>query len=155
MLQFFANHEIDAPVFAQDMLTIGYEIVPPIDEPVPIDNDAEFPNFNEVVEEDEVVDNVFMDRENIESNDFEDDVVGKSNEDDAANSENSKERNESANNDDNLLLSDNEEVPIERKHQTHFNIEDQIPYFNLGVTFANASKVRESITKYCISRVVA
>ena len=110
MLQFFANHEIDALVFTQDMLTIGYEIDPPIDEPGPIDNDDEFPNVNEVVEEDEVVDNVFMDRENIESNDYEDDIVGRSNEDDAANSEDSKERNESANSDDNLLLSDNEEV---------------------------------------------
>ena len=53
-----------------------------------------------------------------------------------------------------LLMSDYEEVLIEKKHQVRFNIEDQRPYFSLGMTFANAAKVRESITKYCISRGV-
>ena len=52
-------------------------------------------------------------------------------------------------------MSDYEEVPIERKHPARFNIEDQRPYFSLGTTFANAVEVRESITKYCISRGVA
>ena len=96
-----------------------------------------------------------MDRENIQSNDSKDDVAGKSSEDDAADSEESEERNESANNDDNLLLSDNKEVPIERMHPTRFIIEDQRPYFSLGMTVTNAYEVRESITKYCISRGVA
>ena len=40
VLEFFANHEIDAPVFAQDILAIGYEIDPPIDESGPTDNDT-------------------------------------------------------------------------------------------------------------------
>ena len=132
MLEFFANHEIDALVFAQNILTIGYEIDPPIEESGPTDNDARFPSVNELAEDDEV-----------ESNDSEYDVAGRSNEDDDADS------------DDNLLMSDYEEVPIERKHPTRFNIEDQRPYFSLRMTFANAAKVRESITKYCISRGVA
>ena len=96
-----------------------------------------------------------MDNENIESNDYEDDVSSRSNEDDAANSEDFEERNESANSDGSLLLFDNEEVPIGRRHPARFNIEDQRPYFILGMTFANAYEVRESITKYCISRGVA
>ena len=41
---------------------------------------------------------------------------------------------------------DYEEVPIERKHPARFNIEDQIPYFSLGMTFVNVVEVRESIT---------
>ena len=73
MLELFVNHEIDAPVFAQDISTIGYEIDPPIDESGPTDNDAQFPDVNEVAEDDEV-----------ESNDPEDDVAGRSNEDDDA-----------------------------------------------------------------------
>ena len=38
VLEFFVNHEIDALVFAQDILAIGYEIDPPIKESGPIDN---------------------------------------------------------------------------------------------------------------------
>ena len=38
--EFFANHEVDASVFAQDILAIGYEIDPPIQESGPTDNDA-------------------------------------------------------------------------------------------------------------------
>ena len=124
VLQFFANHDINAPVFAQYILTIGYEIDPLIDEPGPIDNDVEFLDVNEVVKEDEVIEYAFMDRENIESNDLDDDVAGRSNEDDATDSEDSEERNESADSDGGLLLSDNEEVPVEIKHPTRFNIED-------------------------------
>ena len=74
-----ANHEINAPVFTQDMLTIGYEIDPPIDESRSIDNDVKFPNVNEVVEKYEVVDHAFMDRENIKSNDSHNDVAGRTN----------------------------------------------------------------------------
>ena len=93
-----------------------------------------------------------MDRETNEINDSKDDVVGRSKEDDVADNEVSEERNESADSDGSLLLSDNEEVHIERKHPARFNIEDQRSYFSLGVTFANAYEVRGSITKYCISR---
>ena len=96
-------------------MTIGYKINPPIDESGPIDNDVEFPDVNEVAKEDEVVDHAFMGWENIESNDSKDD---------AANSEGSEERNESINNDDSLLLSNNEEAPIERKHLARFIKED-------------------------------
>ena len=144
VLEFFTNHEIDALVFAQNILAISYEIDPPIEESGSTDNDAQFLDINELAENDEV-----------ESNDSEDDVAHKSNEDNDADSEESKEKNESANNDSSLLMSDYEEVPIERKHLAHFNIEDQRPYFSLGMAFANAAKVRESITKYCISRGVA
>ena len=45
-------------MFAQDILTIGYEIDPLIYELGPVNNDVEFPNVNEVGEEDEVVDHV-------------------------------------------------------------------------------------------------
>ena len=31
ILDLFANHEIDAPIFEEDILTISYEIDPPID----------------------------------------------------------------------------------------------------------------------------
>ena len=143
LLEFFVNHEIDAPLFAQDISTIGYEIDPPIYESGPTDNDAQFPDVNEVAEDDEV-----------ESNDSEDDVTGRSNEDDDVDSEDFEERNESVDSDDSLLMSDYEEVLIEKKHQARFNIEDQRPYFSLGMTFANAAEVRESIIKYCISRGV-
>ena len=51
-------------------------------------------------------------------------------------------------------MSNEKEVPIERKHLARFNVEDQRPYFSLGMTFANATEVRESITTYCISRGV-
>ena len=48
-----------------------------------------------------------------------------------------------------------EEVSIERKLSARFNIEDQRPYFSLGMTFANAAEVREFITKCCIYKEVA
>ena len=134
-----ANHEINAPVFAQDILTIGYEIDPPIDESRSIDNDVKFPNVNEVAEKYELVDHAFMDRENIKSNDFDNDVASRSNEDDDVDSEDFEERNKSADSDGSLLLSDNEKVPIKRKHLTHFNIEYQRPYFSWGMIFADAS----------------
>ena len=105
-------------------MTVGYEIDTPTVESRPTNNDAEFPDVDEVVEDDEVIDHAFMDRENIESDDSKDDVVGRSNEDDATCSEDSEERNESADSDDNLLFSDYEEIPIERKHPARFNIED-------------------------------
>ena len=62
ILEYFANHEIDAPVFAQDILTITYEIDPYIDESRPNDNDAQFPDINEGEEDDEFVDHAFMER---------------------------------------------------------------------------------------------
>ena len=90
--------------------------------------------------DDEVFDHAFTEREGIESNEFEDDDVEEINEDDS---------------DDSFLMPDYENVPIERKHPTRFNIEDQRPYFSLGMTFANATKVREPIMKYCISKGMA
>ena len=89
-----------------------------------------------------------MVRENIESNDSEDDAVGRSNEDDDADSEDPKERNESPYNDGSLLMSNYEEIHIKRKHLAHFNIKDQRPYFNLGMTFANVVEVREVALKF-------
>ena len=83
VLGFFVNHEVDAPVFSQDILLINYDIDPPIDELEPIDNDAQFPDINEVVKDNEVVEddgvdfNAFMERGDIESNEY--DNVGKSN----------------------------------------------------------------------------
>ena len=59
VLEFFAIHEIDAFVFAQDILTISYDIDLPIVELRPTENDVEFPNVNEVVEDDEVFFNFF------------------------------------------------------------------------------------------------
>ena len=93
-------------------MATGNEIDPPIDESRPIDNDAL--DVNEVAKDDEV-----------ESNDSEGDVAGRSNEDDDVDSEDSEERNESADSDDNLLMSNYEEVPIERKHLALFNIKDK------------------------------
>ena len=84
-----------------------------------------------------------MVRENIESNDFEDDAAGRSNEDDDADSEDPEERNESPYNDGSLLMSNYEEIHIKRKASS------------LLMTFANVAEVRESITKYCIYRGVA
>ena len=156
MLKFFANHEVDALVFAQDILPINYEIDPPIVESVPFDNDAQFLDINEVsegnevVKDDEVAYNAFMEREDIESNEFEDDDSGRSN---AGNISESTDKSEDSNNevrnendsDDNLLMDDDEEVLIERKHPSHVNVEDQRPYFSLGMTFVNPTEVRESI----------
>ena len=51
-------------------------------------------------------------------------------------------------------MSDDEEVHVERTHPARFNVEDQRPSFNLGMTFPNAAEVRKSITKYCVSRGV-
>ena len=73
VVEFFANHEIDAPVFAQDILAISYDIDPPIIESRPTENDAQFPDVNEVVEEYEVFYHAFMEKEGIESNKSEDD----------------------------------------------------------------------------------
>ena len=58
--EFFANHEIDAPVFAQDMLVISYDIDPPITESRTTKNDAQFSDVNEVAEEYEVFYHAFM-----------------------------------------------------------------------------------------------
>ena len=40
VVDFFANHEIDAPVFAHDILAISYDIDPPIIESRPAKNEA-------------------------------------------------------------------------------------------------------------------
>ena len=40
MVEFFANHEIDAPVSTQDILAISYDMDPLITESRPIENDA-------------------------------------------------------------------------------------------------------------------
>ena len=69
VLEFFANHEVDALVFAQDILAINYEIDPPIDEVA---------EDNEVAEDDEVAYNSFMKMEDIESDKSEDDDAGRS-----------------------------------------------------------------------------
>ena len=132
-------------------MTIGYEIVPPITESRTTENDAQFPNVNEVAEEFEVFYHAFMEKEGIESNESENDDVGWS---ESADNEDSEESNEDAINDA-LLMSDDKEVPIERTHSAHFNVEDQRPYFILEMTFPNADEVRKSITKHCISRRVA
>ena len=76
VLEFFANHEIDAPIFAQDMLTISYKMNPPIGESRPIENDVQFLNVNEVTEGYEVFYHAFMENEGIESNEFKIDDVG-------------------------------------------------------------------------------
>ena len=50
---------------------------------------------------------------------------------------NEDSNNEVRNEDDsdgNLLMDDDEEIPIERKHPSRFNVEDQRPYFTLGMT---------------------
>ena len=90
-------------------------------------------------------------KEGIESNEFEDDDVGLS---ESADNEDFEESNDDVI-DDTLLMYDDEEVHVERTHPTRFNVEDQRDYFNLGMTFPNAVKVRKSITKYCISKGVA
>ena len=128
----FANHEINDLVFAQDILIISYEIDPPIHETWPIDNGVEFPDVNEVAGEDEVVDHAFMDRENIESRDYEDDVASGNNEDAVADNDDFEERNKRVNNYGSLWLFDDDEVSVERKYPTRFNIKEQIPYFSLG-----------------------
>ena len=151
VVEFFANHEIDVPVFTQDILAISYDIDPPITESRLTENDAQFPNANEVAEKYEVFYHAFMEKEGIESNEFEDDDVGWS---ENADSEDSKESNEDVI-DDTIIMYDDEEVLVERTHPTRFNVEDQRPYFSLGMTFPNTTKVRKSITKYCISRGLA
>ena len=113
-------------------------------------NNAQFPDVNEVATNDEVFYHVFMEREGIESNEFEDDDVGWSESTDSEDSEESNEDDINAI----LLMFDDEEVLVERTHPTHFYVEDQRPYFSLGMTFPNASEVRKYITKYCITRGV-
>ena len=54
VVEFFANHEIEVLVFAQDTLAISYDIDPPITESRPTENDARFPDVNKVIEEYEV-----------------------------------------------------------------------------------------------------
>ena len=127
MLEFFANHEIDSPVFAQDILTISYEIDPPIAESRPIENDVQFPDVTEVVEDDEVFYHAFMEREDNESNEPEDDDVG------CSESVDIKDSNECDEDDidGTLLMSIDEEVHIERTYPTRYNVDDQIPYFSL------------------------
>ena len=102
----------DAPIFAQDILTINYEIDHPIAKSRPTKNDAQFLDVNEIAEDDEVFYHAFMEKEGIESNEFEVDDSGwiKS-----TDSEDSKESNED-DTDGALLMSDDEEVPIERTH---------------------------------------
>lgn len=39
-----------------------------------------------------------------------------------------------------------DEVPIGRKQLVCFNVDEQRPYFSLGMTFSNATRVGESIT---------
>ena len=68
-----------------------------------------------------------MERKDIESNEYEDDDVGWS---ESADSEESEESNED-DSDGTLPMFDDEEVPVERKHPPHFNVEDQRPYFYL------------------------
>ena len=127
MLEFFANNEIDSPVFAQDILTISYEIDPPIAESRPIENDVQFLDVTEVVEDDEVFYHAFMEREDNESNEPEDDDVG------CSESVDIKDANECDEDDidGTLLMSIDEEAHIERTYPTRYNVDDQIPYFSL------------------------
>ena len=57
-------------------MVINYEKDPPIDESRPTDNDAQFPNINEVAKDDEVAYHAFIKRVDIESNEYEDDAIG-------------------------------------------------------------------------------
>ena len=82
----------------------------------------------------------------IESNKSEDDDASWS---ESANNEDSKESNEDVI-DDTVLMFDDEEVLVERTHPTHFNVDDQRPYFSLRMVFSNVVEVRKSFTKYCI-----
>ena len=107
-------------VFTQDILTINYEIDLLIDEVA---------EDNEVEEHDEVAYNSFIEREDIEGNEADDDDVCRSNDENISESTN-EVRNEDDSNDI-LLMDDDEEVPIERKHHSHFNVEDQRHYFSL------------------------
>ena len=124
VVEFFANHEIDALVFTKDILAISYDIDPPIIESRPTKNDAQFPDVNEVVEEYKVFYPAFMEKEGIKSNGSEDDDVGWS---ESANSEDSKESNEDVI-DDTIMMSDDKEVHVERTHPTRFKLENQRPY---------------------------
>ena len=92
-----------------------------------------------------------MEKEGIESNESEDYDAGWS---ESVDNEDSEESNEDAI-DDTIMMFDDEEVPIERTRPALFNVEDQRPYFSLGMTFPNAIEVRKSITKYYISRGAA
>ena len=92
-----------------------------------------------------------MEKEGIKSNDFENDDAGWS---ESADSEDFEESNEDVI-DDTILMSDDEEVPVERTYPACFNVEDQRPYLNLGMIFPNVVEVRKSITKYYISRGAA
>ena len=114
-------------VFTQDILTINYEIDLLIDEVA---------EDNEVEEHDEVAYNSFIEREDIEGNEADDDDVCRSNDENISESTDNTEdsNNEVRNEDDSndiLLMDDDEEVPIERKHYSHFNVEDQRHYFSL------------------------
>ena len=130
-------------MFTQDKLAINYEIDHPIDEVF--------------VEDDKVAYNSFMEREDLECNEYEDDDASRSNaENISERTDNSEDSNNEVRNKDDsygsLLMEDDEKVPIERKHPSCFNVEDQRPYFSLGMTFVNPYEVRESIRQYEISR---
>ena len=114
-------------MFTQDILTINYEIDLLIDEVA---------EDNEVEEHDEVAYNSFIEREDIEGNEaHDDDVCGSNDENISESTDNTEDSNNEVRNEDDsndiLLMDDDEEVPIERKHHSHFNIEDQRHYFSL------------------------
>ena len=138
MVEFFANHEIDAPIFAQDILAIGYDS--PLDESgatneVNDHDDGNQPAYD-LKEDDDAL--------SIESEDVE---INYNHSDRDANKEDNEDES-----DDSDGYNDGNDIPIERKEPIRFNVDNQRPYFSLGMTLSNAFAVRESISWYAISR---
>ena len=145
VVDFLAPHGIDAPVFTPDVSTVSYDLPQPaMDESIPNDNDTLNPDAepsNEPGDDVNEVDDVIMESEDSENDDYE---------------EGSEDLSDDIDYSDACLgRSDDDVVPIERKHHGRFNVDDQRPSFSLGMTFSNAAEVRESITWYAISMGVA
>ena len=124
VVEFFANREIDALVFAQDILTMSYD--PTLDESGATNEVNDHDNGNQLA---------YNLNEDVE--------INFNHSDRHANEEDNEDES-----DDN----DGNEIPNERKELVCFNIDDQRPYFSLDMTFSNAFIARESISRYVISK---
>lgn len=116
IIEFFVNHNIKSQVFSQYILAINYDQA--LDESREHENLTEYPKYPEISDIPPMHD-VSGDIDDIKSNASENEIGEKDSQND---------------NGDNLIhFDDNSRVPIEKKHRACFSINDQKPYFSLGM----------------------
>ena len=132
VLKFFANHDINAPIYAPNIHTIENQDINALS----LKDGVDQPNGMLSNQTSRV-------GEEINSNTTESEYNEERSETDPNGSEDIQD------------IANNLDVPKERCNLVHFNVDDQRQYFELGMTFGCADEVREEIAKYAISRGVA